>query len=85
MNARDSSTRLSDLLRREHHAMAAFLVALADFDGKRLWAELGYPSLFTYLHRELGLSKSAAFYRKAAAELIQRFSEVVDPLADGRL
>ncbi|BDG01956.1 HNH endonuclease [Anaeromyxobacter oryzae] len=85
MNARDSSALLSELLRREHHAMAEFLVALAAFDGKRLWLELGYPSLFTYLHRELRLSKSAAFYRKAAAELIQRFPEIVEPLELGRL
>ncbi|BDG03693.1 HNH endonuclease [Anaeromyxobacter oryzae] len=85
MNARDSSIRLSELLRREHHAMAAFLVALAGFDAKRLWLELGYPSLFTYLNRELGLSKSAAFYRKTAAELIQRFPELVEPLEDGKL
>ena len=27
----------------------------------------------------------AAFYRKTAAELIQRFPEIVDPLRDGRL
>ncbi len=46
MNARDSSARLSDLLRCEHHAMAEFLVAVAEFDGRRLWVELGYPSLF---------------------------------------
>ncbi|BDG03095.1 HNH endonuclease [Anaeromyxobacter oryzae] len=85
MNARDSSNRLSELLRREHHAMAAVLVALAGFDAKRLWLELGYPSLFTYLNRELGLSKSAAFYRKTAAELIQRFPELVEPLEDGKL
>ncbi|BDG02657.1 HNH endonuclease [Anaeromyxobacter oryzae] len=85
MNARDSSARLSDLLRREHHAMAEFLVALAHFDEKQVWLELGYPSLFTYLHRELGLSKSAAFYRKTAAELIQRFPEIVGPLEHGRL
>ncbi|BDG01030.1 HNH endonuclease [Anaeromyxobacter oryzae] len=85
MNARDSSIRLSELLRREHDAMAAFLVALAGFDAKRLWLELGYPSLFTHLNRELGLSKSAAFYRKTAAELIQRFPELVEPLEDGKL
>ncbi len=42
-------------------------------------------SLFYFLHRELGLSSGAAFYRKTAAELIQRFPEIVDPLRDGRL
>ncbi len=35
-NARDLSTSLADLLRTEHGAMADFLVALADFDRRRL-------------------------------------------------
>jgi hypothetical protein len=65
--------------------MADFLVALADFDRHRLWLELGHASLFAFLHRELGLSAGAAFYRKTAAELIQRLPEVVEPLRDGRL
>jgi hypothetical protein len=85
MDARDLSARLSELLRREHDCMADFLVALADFDRRRLWVELGYSSLFWFLHRELGLSKGAAFYRKTAAELVQRFPEVIEPLRDGRL
>jgi hypothetical protein len=84
-NARDLSARLADLLRREHGALADFLLALADFDGQRLWLDLGHPSLFSFLHRELGLSKGAAYYRKTAAELVQRFPEVIAPLRDGRL
>jgi hypothetical protein len=39
----------------------------------------------SFLHRELGLSKAASFFRKTAAELIQRFPEIVAPLRDGRL
>ncbi len=83
--ARDLTLRLADLLRREHSALAEFIVALADFDRRRLWLELGHSSLFYFLHRELGLSKGAAFYRKTAAELIQKFPEVIEPLRDGRL
>jgi hypothetical protein len=71
-SARESTARLADLLRHERHAMADFLVALADFDRKRLWLELG-------------LSKGAAHYRKTAAELVQRFPEIIEPLRDGRL
>jgi len=63
--------------------MADFLVVLADFDRRRSWEELGYSSLFYFLHRELGLSKGAAHYRKTAAELVQRFPEIVEPLRDG--
>ncbi len=65
--------------------MAEFLVALADFDRQRAWAELGYSGLFSFLHRELHLAKGSAHFRKVAAELIQEHPEVVAPLRDGRL
>jgi HNH endonuclease len=84
-SARDLSARLANLLRHERDALADFLVALADFDRRRLWVELGYSSLFYFLHRELGLSKGAAFYRKTAAELMQKCPDLVEPLRDGRL
>lgn len=83
--ARDVTLRLQDLLGRERVALSDFLVALADFDRRRLWVELGHSSLFYFLCRELGLSKGAAFYRKTAAELLQRFPRIVEPLRDGRL
>jgi len=83
--ARLVAARLADLLRHEHRAMADFLVALADFDRRRLWVDLGYSGLFMFLHRELGLSKGAAYYRKLAAELVRRVPEIVEPLRDGRL
>ncbi len=83
--ARDCAIRLQHLLRNEHGAMAEFLVALAEFDRERLWIALGYASIFDFLRRELRLSKSAASFRKKAAELIQRFPSIVEPLRDGRL
>jgi hypothetical protein len=83
--ARELTGRLAALLAREHAALGDFVVALAAFDQRRHWAELGHASLFYFLHRELGLSKGAAYYRKVAAELVQRFPEVIEPLRDGRL
>lgn len=84
-DARESASLLVSLLRSERAAMADFLVALAAFDERRLWMKLGHASLFTFLHRDLGLSKGASHFRKVAAELIQRYPEVVEPLRDGRL
>ncbi|HEX7490015.1 MAG TPA: HNH endonuclease signature motif containing protein, partial [Anaeromyxobacteraceae bacterium] len=52
---------------------------------ERRWLELGHTSLFYFLHRELGLSKGAAFYRKTAVELVQRYPEVIEPLRQGKL
>jgi hypothetical protein len=84
-NAREFTSRLQDLLRRERSALGDFLVSLADFDRRRLWVDLGYASLFDFLHRELGLSKASASFRKKAAELVQQFPEAVEPIRDGRL
>jgi hypothetical protein len=83
--ARALTANLAALLRREHVALADFLVALAAFDHDRGWIQLGYPSLFDFLHRELRLSRSAAHYRKVAAQLIQQVPAVVEPLRQGRL
>jgi hypothetical protein len=83
--AREATARLIGLLRREHGAMADFLLALADFDRRKIWLELGYSGLFPFLTRELGLSKTAAFYRKAAAELLQQYPEIEAPLRMGQL
>jgi hypothetical protein len=83
--AREETSRLADLLRGEHQALAEFLVALSDFDKKRQWVDLGYSSLFYFLVRELGLSKGAAYYRKTAAELVQRYPEVLEALREGKL
>ena len=85
VQARESSRNLSNLLRHEQGAMADFLVALADFDRRGLWRELGHSCLFYYLQRELKLSDGAAHFRKVAARLIQRFPEVVEPLREGKL
>ncbi len=65
--------------------MAEFLIALAAFDRQRAWAELGFSGLFWFLHRELKLSKSAAYCRKVAAEMIQKCPDIVAPLRDGRI
>jgi hypothetical protein len=83
--ARALTANLADLLRREHAALGEFLVALAEFDQRRLWVDLGHASPFYFLHRELHLSKAAAQYRKVAAELIQQVPAIVEPLRDGRL
>ena len=83
--AREETSRLADLLRSEHHALAEFLVALAEFDRRKLWVELGYNSLFAFLRRELRLSAGAAQYRKTAAELIQAYPEVEARLRSGDL
>jgi len=85
MPTHDLVSRLAALLRNERRAMADFISELAEFDRRRCWEELGYPSLFEFLVRELGLSRGNAFYRTKAVALAQRFPEVLEALGDGKL
>ena len=85
MNAREWSLRHAELLRAERGALADLLVSLAQFDERALYRELGFATLFDYLHRELRLSRGSAHYRQVATRLVVRFPEIVEPLRDGRL
>ena len=85
MNAREWSIRIADLARREHCALVDLLLALAEFDRMGIYRQLGFPNLFEYLLREVGLSRGSAFYRQVAARLVGQFPEVAEPLRDGRL
>ncbi len=67
---RERVSRLAGLLAREREALAEFIAELADFDERRCWEELGYPSLFEFLVRELRLSRGNAFYRTKAVEVV---------------
>ena len=84
-SARQQAVVLAELLRHERDALASFLSALADFDRRRAWVDLGHGSLFAFLVKDLGLSNGAAAYRKAAVELVQRFPQVLGHLRSGEL
>ncbi|ACG74763.1 HNH nuclease [Anaeromyxobacter sp. K] len=83
--ALEFTNRLVTLLRSERHAMAEFLVALAEFERRGLYRQRGHTSLFSFLHRELKLSAGSAQLRKTAAELINRLPAVEGALREGKL
>jgi hypothetical protein len=83
--ARTFHARLVDLLRVEFASLGAFLEALAEFDRRKLFRDLGHADLFAYLHKGLKLSRAAAHHRRAGAWLVQRFPEVLEPIREGKL
>jgi hypothetical protein len=83
--ARTFHARLVGLLRVEFASLGAFLEALAEFDRRKLFRDLGHADLFAYLHKGLKLSRAAAHHRRAGAWLVQRFPEVLEPIRDGKL
>ncbi len=85
LEARSFHARLIDLLRVEFVSLGDFLEALAEFDRRKLFRDLGHANLFEYLHKGLRLSRAAAHHRRAGAWLVQRFPEVLTPIREGKL
>src|ERR671930_2728826 len=77
--------RLNNLITRERHCLAEFLLHLAAFDRRRGYLELGYESLFVYCTDRLKMAKGTAYRRTHSARLVARFPVILDYLRDGRL
>ena len=76
---------LSALVQREHELLSDFLAHLAELDERRLYLDLGFSSLFAFCTDALGLSRSSAGRRIAAARVCRRFPEAFGRAARGEL
>src|SRR5215471_16973853 len=84
-SAHDLVTQLRQSLGRERHALADFILALAELDRRRLYVALGYASAWQFCCRALGLSETATHYRLLAARQVQQQPALADQIRDGRL
>ena len=73
------------LVARERAASAALIAAIAEVDVRRLYLDLGYPSLFVFCTGRLHLSEHAAYGRITAARVMRRFPIALPMLEDGSL
>jgi hypothetical protein len=69
----------------ESRATTALIESIAEIDRRKLYADLGFGSLWDFVTRELGLSESAAYRRIQAARLLQKAPEVKASLESGAL
>lgn len=79
------ASRLERVSTVEKRVSAILVAHLGEFDVRKLWAEAGYTSLFSYCTSKLGMSEQAAYKRIAAARAAIRYPEILDRLADGRI
>lgn len=85
LDSRALSERLRALAGEERNVQAAFLLHLDALDGRRGYAELGFPSLWEYCLRALHLREGAAGRRIGAMRVLRRFPVLVEALRDGRV
>lgn len=58
---------------------------LREIEKRRLFSDLGYPSLFEYAVRELGYSEPSAARRISAARLLKEMPELAKRIENGSL
>jgi hypothetical protein len=76
---------LGRLARGEREATVAFVIHLAEFDGRRLHEGAGYRSTFQYCMAVLHMSEDAVYNRIEAARAVRRFPEILDMLRAGSM
>src|SRR3954470_11286322 len=76
---------LSRIVGRRNKITAEFLAYLAELDQRQLFLDLGYPSLFDYCVKVLGLCESTAGRHIAAARVCRSYPQALDQVARGDL
>ncbi|HMN67448.1 MAG TPA: HNH endonuclease [Bdellovibrionales bacterium] len=77
--------RLKDLKSREDALLVELLDHIAEVERRKLFLKLGFPSLFLYLHKELGYGEGEAYRRIQSARLLIELPEIRDSVANGQL
>ncbi|MES2962285.1 MAG: hypothetical protein V4760_00240 [Bdellovibrionota bacterium] len=83
--ASELNSEFAELVKDERKLTRTILERIAQFDREKLYAELGYTSVMTWLIEEHGYSKSAAYRRMQAARLLRAVPEARASLEQGKV
>ena len=76
---------IKTLVSDECKTLAKLVSLLAEMDERKLFAQLGYSSLFGYMMKVLHFSESAAYKRINAARLSKQYPVVISLIAAGKV
>jgi hypothetical protein len=77
--------KLKQLVASERKITAEIIEHILEIDRKKIFSQMGYPTLFSFLTEYIGYSASAAQRRIEAARLLKVVPEVKDDLQSGSL
>ncbi len=77
--------RTEKLVRTERKIGHLVLLHISEMESRKIFAELGFDSLFSYLTRGLGYSESGAYRRLNSARLLKQIPEIAVKLENGSL
>ncbi|WP_413944727.1 HNH endonuclease [Bdellovibrio sp. HCB-162] len=77
--------RLEKLTRTERKMTHLILCHINEVESRRLYAELGFDSMFKYLTKYLGYGEDSAYRRLQAARLLKQVPAVAEKIENGML
>jgi len=77
--------KIKELRREEKRVLTQLLEYLHELDQRKLYRELGYPSLFAFCTKALGYSEGAAYRRILAARALSVCPELCRQIESGKL
>lgn len=78
-------SRMQKLVSSERKITHLVLLHILEIENRRLYAELGYESLFTYLTKHLGYCEASAYRRMQSARLLKQVPGISQKLESGSL
>lgn len=79
------TNRLKNLVQTERKITHLILGHIVEFESRKLYAEQGYDSMFTYLTKSLGYGEDSAYRRLQAARVLKRIPEAAIKIESGVL
>ena len=76
---------IKQLVSQEYRSLAELLSLLAEMDDRKLYAQLGYSSLFVYMVEVLHLSEDATYKRIQAARTARRYPVIYSFISEGKV
>ncbi|MGZ3769994.1 MAG: hypothetical protein ACXVCP_16020 [Bdellovibrio sp.] len=78
-------SRMEKLVRTERKITHLILQYILEIEDRKLYADLGYDGMFTYLTRGLGYSEASAYRRLQSAKLLRKVPEISTNIEEGNL
>jgi hypothetical protein len=76
---------LEKLARTERKITHLILLHIIEIEDRKLYAELGYDGMYSYLTRGLGYSEGSAYRRLQSARLLKQMPSIAKKIEDGSL
>lgn len=85
LNLNELDQRIKTLAQKERDVLCEILWTIKEIDSRRIYLELGFPSLFEYLNKSVGYSAGSAQRRIDAARLLKEIPEVAAQIQSGEI